>query len=209
MGLAVAPVAANLSSVQFQSGGFLDLVQSLLPTDGSGIGMLELELTERMLMDDLPQVKDRLARLKAMGVKISVDDFGTGYSSLGHLKELQIDKLKIDRSFVHDLPANRDSAAIAGAIIQMGRSLGLTVVAEGVESEAQAAFLAEQGCDELQGLLISPPLPQRDFECWVRERQGGQPGRGAADRSTRAPGVTSSSAAASTPGASPAGHAPR
>jgi EAL domain-containing protein (putative c-di-GMP-specific phosphodiesterase class I) len=207
-GLAVAPVAANLSSVQFQSSGFLDLVQSLLPTDSSGIGMLELELTERMLMDDLPQVKERLARLKAMGVKISVDDFGTGYSSLGHLKELQIDKLKIDRSFVHDLPANRDSAAIAGAIIQMGRSLGLTVVAEGVETEAQAAFLAEQGCDELQGLLISPPLPQHDFECWVRERQSGGPARAVADTSTRALGVTSS-VAASTPGASPDGRAPR
>jgi len=164
-------VAANLSNIQFQASGFLDAVAQVLPTDGLVPGMLELELTERMLMDDLPKVKERLARLKAMGVRLSVDDFGTGYSSLGHLKELPIDKLKIDRSFVHDLPGNTDSAAITCAIIQMGHSLGLTVVAEGVETEAQRAFLAAQGCDELQGMLISPPLPQHAFEAWMSERQ--------------------------------------
>ena len=109
-------------------------------TDGVAGGLLELELTERMLMDDLPHVKQRLMRLKALGLRISVDDFGTGYSSLGHLKELPIDKVKIDRSFVHDLPGNRDSAAITRAIIQMGRSLGITVIAEGVETEAQRAL---------------------------------------------------------------------
>jgi EAL domain-containing protein (putative c-di-GMP-specific phosphodiesterase class I) len=106
-----------------------------------------------------------------MGLRISVDDFGTGYSSLGHLKDLPIDKVKIDRSFVHDLPANRDSAAITRAIIQMGRSLGLTVIAEGVETEAQRELLASQGCDELQGMLISPPLPKAAFEAWVLQRQ--------------------------------------
>ena len=84
---------------------------------------------------------------------------------------MPVDKVKIDRSFVHDLPANRDSAAITRAIIQMGRSLGLLVIAEGVETEAQRAFLAEQGCDELQGLLISGPLPPMAFEAWVRNRQ--------------------------------------
>jgi diguanylate cyclase (GGDEF)-like protein/PAS domain S-box-containing protein len=167
IGLAVAPVAVNLSSVQFQSIGFLEAIAQVLPEGGIGGGLLELELTERMLMDDLLDVKPRLAHLKAMGLQISVDDFGTGYSSLGHLKELPIDKIKIDRSFVHDLPANRDSAAIARAIIQMGRSLGLLVVAEGVETEAQRLFLAEQGCDGLQGLLISAPLPQAAFEAWV------------------------------------------
>ena len=171
MGLKLATVAANLSSVQFQSAGFLDVIEQLLPTEGLHPGMLELELTERMLMDDLPKVRERLGRLQALGVKISVDDFGTGYSSLAHLKELPIDKLKIDRSFVHDLPANRNSAAIASAIIQMGRSLGLTVVAEGVETEAQRTFLADNGCDELQGLLIGAPLSQGDFEAWVRSRQ--------------------------------------
>ena len=168
MGLKIAPVAVNLSSVQFHSIGFVEAMAQLLPPIP---GLIELELTERMLMDDLGQVKQRLVRLKAMGLQISVDDFGTGYSSLGHLKELPIDKVKIDRSFVHDLPANRDSAAITRAIIQMGRSLGLTVIAEGVETEAQCDFLAEQGCDELQGMLISPPLPQAAFEAWVAQRQ--------------------------------------
>ena len=170
-GLVVAPVAVNLSSVQFHSIGFVEAVSQVLPADGSARGLLELELTERMLMDDLGEVKQRLVQLKALGLQISVDDFGTGYSSLGHLKALPVDKVKIDRSFVHDLPANRDSAAITRAIIQMGRSLGLLVIAEGVETEAQRAFLAEQGCDELQGLLISGPLPPMAFEAWVRNRQ--------------------------------------
>ena len=167
----VAPVAVNLSSVQFHSIGFVEAVAQVLPADGSARGLLELELTERMLMDDLGEVKQRLVQLKVLGLQISVDDFGTGYSSLGHLKALPVDKVKIARSFVHDLPANRDSAAITRAIIQMGRSLGLLVIAEGVETEAQRAFLAEQGCDELQGLLISGPLPPMAFEAWVKDRQ--------------------------------------
>jgi diguanylate cyclase (GGDEF)-like protein/PAS domain S-box-containing protein len=170
MGLRVAPVAVNLSSVQFHSIGFVEALAQILPPVPD---LIELELTERMLMDDLNQVKQRLVRLKAMGLQISVDDFGTGYSSLGHLKELPIDKVKIDRSFVHDLPGNRDSGAITRAIIQMGRSLELTVIAEGVETEAQRAYLAGQGCDELQGMLISPPLPQAAFEAWVAQRQQG------------------------------------
>jgi diguanylate cyclase (GGDEF)-like protein/PAS domain S-box-containing protein len=171
LGLGVSPVAVNLSNVQFQSAGFVEAVAAVLIEGGLGEGALEFELTERMLMDDLVQVKQRLARLKALGLKISVDDFGTGYSSLGHLKELPIDKVKIDRSFVHDLPGNRDSAAIARAIIQMGRNLGLLVIAEGVETDAQRAFLAENGCDELQGLLIGAPMPQHEFEAWVGRRQ--------------------------------------
>ena len=175
MGLGVAPVAVNLSTVQFQHTGFFDAVARLLPADGSGKGLLELELTERMLMDDLIEVKRLLVRLKALGLRISVDDFGTGYSSLGHLKELPIDKVKIDRSFVHDLPANGDSVAIARAIIQMGRSMGMTVIAEGVETEPQREFLASQGCDELQGLLISRPLPAAEFEAWTLARRAAKP----------------------------------
>jgi diguanylate cyclase (GGDEF)-like protein/PAS domain S-box-containing protein len=174
LGLAVAPVAVNLSTVQFHSIGFIDAVAQVLPHDGIGEGLLELELTERMLMDDLGEVKQRLARLKAMGLHISVDDFGTGYSSLGHLKELPIDKVKIDRSFVHDLPANRDSVAITRAIIQMGHSLDITVIAEGVENEAQSRFLSGLGCDELQGVWISPPLAVGAFEAWVIARREAQ-----------------------------------
>ena len=132
-GLPVTPIAVNLSTVQFQSAGFVESVVELLGGEAPGAaplaGLLELELTERMLMDDLGEVKHRLARLKAAGLTITVDDFGTGYSSLGHLKELPIDKIKIDRSFIQDLPGNRDSAAITCAIVQMGASLGLKVVA--------------------------------------------------------------------------------
>jgi len=139
----------------------------VLPPEGLEDGLIELELTERMLMEDVESVKQRLHKLRAMGLRISVDDFGTGYSSLGHLKELPIDKIKIDRSFVHDLPGNRDSAAITTAIIQMGRSLGLTVTAEGVERPEQRAFLAAQGCEELQGLLIGAPMACAEFEAWI------------------------------------------
>jgi diguanylate cyclase (GGDEF)-like protein/PAS domain S-box-containing protein len=181
LGLAVAPVAVNLSTVQFQSVGFVEAVAQVLDNDGDtrvSAGLIELELTERMLMDDLGEVKQRLAHLKAMGLGIAVDDFGTGYSSLAHLKELPIDKIKIDRSFVHDLPDNRDSCAITRAIIQMGRSLGLTVIAEGIETEAQREFLATQGCDELQGRLIGPPLPRADFELWVSQRRAEERARG-------------------------------
>jgi diguanylate cyclase (GGDEF)-like protein/PAS domain S-box-containing protein len=173
MGLGVAPVAVNLSTVQFQAPGFVEAVAAVLPPGHDGL--IEFELTERMLMDDLPAVKQRLARLKELGLRISVDDFGTGYSSLGHLKSLPIDKVKIDRSFIHDLPQQRDSAAIARAIIQMGRSLGLTVIAEGVETDAQRDFLAAQGCDELQGTLISPPLSVAEFETWVAARTAPRP----------------------------------
>jgi diguanylate cyclase (GGDEF)-like protein/PAS domain S-box-containing protein len=169
--LGVPTVAVNLSTLQFLSPGFIDAVAQVLPADGLDSGMLELELTERMLMDDMTEVKQRLSRLRAMGLSISVDDFGTGYSSLGHLKNLPIDKLKIDRSFIRDLPEARDSVAIASAIIQMGRSLGMTVIAEGVETAAQGAFLTAQGCDEMQGYLISPALPLVQFEAWVLERR--------------------------------------
>ncbi len=183
-GLAVAPVAVNLSTVQFQSVGFVEAVAQVLADDGDAARaarLIELELTERMLMDDIGEVKHRLLRLKAMGLGISVDDFGTGYSSLGYLKQLPIDKIKIDRSFVHDLPDNRDSAAITRAIVQLGLSLGMTVTAEGVETEAQRAFLLRQGCDQVQGLLIGPPMPLAAFEDWARQRRAAE--RGAATSS--------------------------
>jgi EAL domain-containing protein (putative c-di-GMP-specific phosphodiesterase class I) len=167
MGLEVAPVAVNLSTVQFHSIGFVDAVAQALPPAGVGFGLLELELTERMLMDDLPEVMAKLKQLAALGIRVSVDDFGTGYSSLGHLKELPIDKMKIDSSFIKDLPGERGSAAITRAIIQMAASLGITAIAEGVETEQQRTFLALNGCDELQGMLISPPLAPAEFEAWV------------------------------------------
>jgi EAL domain-containing protein (putative c-di-GMP-specific phosphodiesterase class I) len=115
-----------------------------------------------------------LARLKALGLSISVDDFGTGYTSLAHLKDLPLDRLKIDRSFVHDLPGNRGSAAIARAIIQMGQSLGLQVVAEGVETVQQRDRVRDQRCDAQQGLLAAAPMPAGEFEAWLRLRRMGR-----------------------------------
>jgi diguanylate cyclase (GGDEF)-like protein/PAS domain S-box-containing protein len=170
-GICDVPVAVNLSTVQFQTSGFTALIEQLLAEEGVAGELLELELTERMLMDDLPEVKRKLSELKALGIHISVDDFGTGYSSLAHLKELPIDKMKIDRSFVLGLPAESDSAAIARAIVQMARGLGLTVIAEGVETEAQRNFLARLGCDELQGLLVGEPRAAHDFARWVSAQQ--------------------------------------
>ena len=170
-GLQVGAVAVNLSTLQFQSKNFLASLTEALAAEGLPGHAIELELTERMLMDDIPGVTARLREISALGIRLSVDDFGTGYSSLGHLRDFPIDKLKIDRSFVTDLPANRDAAAICQAIIQMGLSLGLTVIAEGVETAAQCEFLAAQRCDEVQGLWVGAPMTAADFEAWVRQRQ--------------------------------------
>ncbi len=170
LGLLQVPMAVNLSTLQFQAPGFVEAVQQALQQAGAQGHMLELELTERMLMDDVDGVHAVLSRLKALGLSISVDDFGTGYTSLAHLKDLPLDRLKIDRSFVHDLPGNRGSAAIARAIIQMGQNLGLEVVAEGVETEAQRDWVRDQGCDAQQGLLAAGPMAAVDFEAWLRVR---------------------------------------
>ena len=172
-GLCEVPVAVNLSTMQFQAPDFVASVARVLDEVGLPGRLLELELTERMLMDEVPEVGHKLAQLKALGIRLSVDDFGTGYSSLGHLKALPIDKMKIDRSFVTDLPEARDSVAIARAIIQMARNLGIGVIAEGVETEAQRAFLAREQCDELQGDAISPALSTAAFETWVARTTAG------------------------------------
>ncbi|TMH04307.1 MAG: EAL domain-containing protein [Betaproteobacteria bacterium] len=169
-GLIDVPVAVNLSSMQFHAEGFVEAVEQVLREEQVPGDWLELELTERMLMDDLGAVKRTLQRLKAMGIRISVDDFGTGYSSLAHLKELPIDGMKIDRSFVQDLPRERGSTAIARAVMQMAQGLEITVIAEGVENDEQRRFLAAEGCDVLQGELISVPLTAAELAAWVAER---------------------------------------
>ena len=119
--------------------------------------VIELELTESSLMENIEDVRDTLSELKALGVSLSLDDFGTGYSSLSYLKQFSLDKLKIDRSFVNDLPYDADATAIAGTIVAIGHQLHMVVVAEGVEAEAQAQFLRKIGCDELQGYLVGYP----------------------------------------------------
>ncbi len=169
-GLRGLPVAVNLSTVQFHTSGFTAMVEQVLQEVGVDGDLLELELTERMLMDDLHEVKRTLGDLKQMGIRISVDDFGTGYSSLAHLKELPIDRMKIDRSFVQGLPKDTDSGAITRAIVQMAHGLGISVIAEGVETEAQRQILAKLDCDELQGTLISLPLDRAAFEAWAQGR---------------------------------------
>jgi len=124
---------------------------------GVGGDRLELEITERMLMDDLDAVSATLGELKTLGVRIAIDDFGTGYSSLGRLNRLPIDRIKIDRSFVYGLPEHAGNAAIAKAIVMLAQSLGLATIAEGVETEAQRGFLVALGCEELQGQLFGAP----------------------------------------------------
>jgi diguanylate cyclase (GGDEF)-like protein/PAS domain S-box-containing protein len=157
------PVSVNLSSLQFRDTAFADNVAAVLAEAGIPGSSLEVEITERMLMDDLDAVRATLARLKTMGVRVAIDDFGTGYSSLGHLNQLPIDRIKIDRSFVHGLPDHAGNAAIARAIITLAASLGREVVAEGVETEAQRGFLVALGCHQLQGLLFGAPTEGAPF----------------------------------------------
>lgn len=156
-------IAVNLSAIQFKHGNILALVNTALASSGLPPHHLELELTESVLLQDLETTVKTLRSLKALGVKLSIDDFGTGYSSLSYLKQLAVDKLKIDQSFVRDMMTNADGAAIVKAIIQLGHTLQLTVIAEGVETEAQLAFLGGCDCDEVQGYLFSPPVSAERF----------------------------------------------
>ena len=157
-------VAVNLSALQFKRGNVLELVQQALARSGLRPPLLELELTESILLQDVQETIKTLQGLKALGVKLSIDDFGTGYSSLSYLKQLAVDKLKIDQSFVRDMLGSADGESIVRAIIQLGHGLQLTVIAEGVETPEQHAFLARAGCDEAQGYLFSRPVPVPDLE---------------------------------------------
>lgn len=166
--LKLVPVSVNLSSQQFEAHDFVPALTQLLQSFEIPSSLLELELTERMLMEDVSLVREQLAGLRKMGVGIAVDDFGTGFSSLAHLKQYAIDRVKIDQSFVRDLPDAADSVAITQAIVQMAHSLGLRVIAEGVESEAQRKFLLNLGCDELQGYLFGKAMPLEKITILLR-----------------------------------------
>ena len=167
-GLPPVRVAVNLSARQFYSPGFIDSVRRILAESEVRPGAIELELTESMMMQNVQHVADLLMELKLLGLHISVDDFGTGYSSLGYLKRLPLDALKIDRSFVRDVPGDQDDVAITSAVVALAHSLRLKVVAEGVETDEQLAFLRELGCDEIQGFLLSKPVPAEGFEALLR-----------------------------------------
>ena len=156
-------VAANLSAVQFTRGGLEKAVINALEESGIEPSMLELELTESILVRDTETTLATVKRLKTLGVKLSIDDFGTGYSSLSYLKRFEVDKLKIDQSFIRDLTIDPEDAAIVRSIIQMARSLGLRTIAEGVEDEALLHYLRIYHCDEAQGYHFGRPMPAEDF----------------------------------------------
>ncbi|MBL8305736.1 MAG: EAL domain-containing protein [Rubrivivax sp.] len=158
------PIAVNVSALQFRQPHFVDRVSGLLAVAGVPPRLLELELTESVLVHDVDEALTRLHALDKLGVQLSIDDFGTGYSSLAYLKRFRIGKLKIDRSFVSGLPADESDAGIVRAILQMARALGMRVIAEGVETEAQRQFLQDEGCHEFQGWLYAPALDALSFE---------------------------------------------
>ncbi len=158
-GLSDFGVAVNISPVQFQRSHFVQDLQDILARTGLPATCLELEITESVLLNSAEQAIRTLDELKKLGVRVSIDDFGTGFSSLSYLKNLPIDKMKIDRSFVHDVTHDTDDAAIARAIISMAHNLDIKVVAEGVETQGQLDFLIRNGCDEFQGYLLARPMP--------------------------------------------------
>ena len=162
-GLSFGPIAVNVSASEFRSRSFLDGVREVLAETGVHPSALELELTESVLMQDAPGSQATLHALKDLGIVLSVDDFGTGYSSLSYLKQFPIDVLKIDQSFVLDMRPESDNGIIVSAVVGMGRSLGLRVIAEGVETQEQCQFLRAHDCNEAQGYFFSQPLAVPEF----------------------------------------------
>lgn len=152
-------LSVNISPKQFAEDNFVSDVTEILDATGADPALLELEITEGLLLQDVEQIIPKMEALRALGVSFAIDDFGTGYSSLSYLQRLPINVLKIDQSFVRDMPLNRSSEAIVRTIIQMGQSLGLEVIAEGVETEEQRTMLAQRGCFQYQGYLFGRPVP--------------------------------------------------
>lgn len=161
-------VSVNLSGRQFREDNLIDLVTNILQETRVVPDLLELEITESVLMDDAASTATRLASLRAMGIHLAIDDFGTGYSSMAYLKRFPVERLKIDRSFIRDIPEDADDAAITIATIQMAHNLKLQVVAEGIENHPQAEFLCERRCDIGQGFLFSQPLSKQDMTNLLR-----------------------------------------
>lgn len=168
IGIAV-PVAVNLSPRNLRDTDLLDKIESLLAAHGAQAGWLELEITEGAVMDDPEGSLQILTRLSDMEMKLYIDDFGTGYSSLGYLKRLPVDAIKIDKSFVLDMLASADSAAIVRSTVGLAHALGVQVVAEGVESKAMLERLKSKGCDVAQGYYFSKPLPAEQFVNWIAQ----------------------------------------
>ncbi|QOW20039.1 EAL domain-containing protein [Lysobacter ciconiae] len=169
-GLMDIPIAVNVSSLQLLRGDFPQVVERVLAQTGIPANRLELELTESVLMDNPAESSVSLQQFRRLGVNLAIDDFGTGYSSLSYLKRLPITMLKIDKEFIDDLPRDTDDAAITTTIIAMGHSLGLTVVAEGVETASQAQWLRDHRCDEIQGYWLAEPMPAESIAQFVQAR---------------------------------------
>lgn len=163
-------LAVNISQNQFRQATFVNDVLGLIQRSGIEARNLELELTETLIVQDMEDLSRKMAALVEHGVRFSLDDFGTGFSSLSHLKRLPLDKLKIDRSFVCDVLTDGSSETIVRTVIALGQSMGMSVIAEGVETQAQQRFLADSGCLQYQGYLFSRPLPLQAFQAFVSER---------------------------------------
>ena len=157
-GLPLQWISVNVSAAQLHRSNFTDTVYGVLVETGCDPEQLELEITESAIMNSVEYVIEVCRKLKDMGVRLALDDFGTGYSSLSYLKRFPLDKLKIDQSFVRELPHDTEDSAISSAIIGLGHNLGLTVIAEGVEKAEQETFLRHKGCHEAQGYLYSRPI---------------------------------------------------
>ncbi len=164
------PVGVNISALQLMDPDFITLVKEILSTTGLDPHLLEFEITERMYLERSTPVIDQLQELRALGIGLSIDDFGTGYSNLASLKSFPFDRLKIDRSFVEGIPENEDAAAIIRTVIALGDNLGLRVIAEGVETAAQAAYLEGVGCREAQGFFYCVPQTAAEMESRLRDR---------------------------------------
>ena len=173
-GLRPMRVGVNLSGYQLQQAGMAASVQRILEETGLGPQWLELEITETVVMQNPALAVAVLEEIRDLGVQVSIDDFGTGHSSLAQLKRFSVNTLKIDKSFIRDLERNPTDAAIATAIIAMGASLNLQVVAEGVETEGQLAFLREHECHQAQGFLFAPAVPPEEL-AGLLEQEGPEP----------------------------------
>jgi EAL domain-containing protein (putative c-di-GMP-specific phosphodiesterase class I) len=156
---------------QFKRGGLVETVKEALNESGLDPACLELEMTETILVKDPVNVLATVQQLKALGVRIAIDDFGTGYSSLAHLKRLNADRVKIDHSFIRDIVADANGEAIVRAIVHVARSLGLGIVAEGVEDEVILAALRRHGCDDAQGFHFAGPMPPEKLAAFLRRNR--------------------------------------
>jgi EAL domain-containing protein (putative c-di-GMP-specific phosphodiesterase class I) len=169
------PISVNVSALQFRQPDFVDRVALALDRSSLPAELMELELTESILLDDAADAQRRLADLGALGVRLALDDFGTGYSSLAYLKDLPLHRLKLDRSFIAPLPAATRQAAIVHAVVQMAHALKLDVVAEGVETVAQAEFLRATGCGVAQGYLFGRPMEPARLAALIAEQAAARP----------------------------------